>query len=138
MYKPITLLIVAMMLSLTSYNQVIKFRVFQFASVNIAHPLDDPDTVWKERDVLMVINFDKKNVKIYSEPETDLDWIKELNQWVDDKGDTHGRYSIIDQDGKKCIGEFIFFKDITQQQKGILKLSYTDYQYIFKLKKTDG
>lgn len=99
------LIIIALFTSGLSNAQVHKYRMFQTKF----HSMDNPNPPWNNVDILVVVNYDKMTMQIYSDKEQSFDLIRITKD--EDKEDTRDiSYEAVDQNGQKLEVMFSVFK----------------------------
>jgi GT2 family glycosyltransferase len=116
----------------TSYAQVYKFRAFQTAILE--HNSNEP-LKWNETDILIVMNFDKNKIMIYTNHTQDLDLIKNTKNWTDEKDNIWASYDAVDEDGGQIIVKMEVFSDQNGRHNSTLFLLYKDGEVVYRLKK---
>jgi hypothetical protein len=115
-------------------TNVYKYKAFQTATIdNTKNSIYTADVEWKKVDILVVLNVEKKKLKIYSEAEQDIDLIREMeenthgtnNKWIREVG--------IDENGLKCNIEMEIFTDQSGIHVATLFVEYSDLAFVYRL-----
>jgi hypothetical protein len=128
---------VLLFLTVTARSQVYKFRTIE-AKITFAHPAmskDADDTSWKQADMLVVVNDDAKQIKIYSSYPVNLDIAAEWNSTYE-KGILTIPYDCVDEKGRNCKVLMIFYHNETGRTIKTMNIIYPQYTLSYKLKDT--
>ncbi len=127
------IIIVAFLLLIgsTASSQTYKFKAFQVKYIDKEDKRNSTD--WEDRDILIVINTDRKKLYTYGEKEGEYDLIFR-SEYKDDSGNTILKYTGIDEDGLRMSISVILYRDQTGRHGATLILDYSNIALYFRLK----
>lgn len=135
--KQLLLLFVALQ-AIAAHSQsddVKKYRAFQvYYYDNDEKPSYEEDIKWEEVNILVVVNSEKDNIRVFAKKEQQFDIIAKGKTTVDVDGDKTYKYSAVNSDGIKCTLEFVVFKSPETEHKATLIVRYKDYTFAYRLK----
>lgn len=126
------ILLIALLLLCSKINfaQVYKFKAFQAKYIDIENKRNSTD--WEDRNILVVLNTEKGNLRIYTKEEQEYDLVFKSNK-NDDNEDTWLTYKGVDENGKRSVISFILYKDQTGKHNATLTVQYKDVEYYYRL-----
>jgi hypothetical protein len=133
-----SILFALLFLPVIGRGQVYKFRTIK-AKVTFADPAmakGTVDTLWKQVDMLVVVNDDTKKIKIYSSNPVNLD-IAAIWKSNYEKGILTIPYDCVDEKGRDCKVFMVFYNDETGQTISTMNLVYPKYTLSYRLKDTE-
>lgn len=132
------LLLLILLLSLIGYAQDVKkykaFEAYYYENEAKRELAADEELKWEEANILVVVNIDKDNIRIFSKTEQQFDVIAKGKTKVNVKGNKTYTYTAVDSNGIKCSVDFILFKDPQTQHIATLIVTYKDYTFAYRLK----
>ena len=133
-----SILFALLFLPVIGRSQVYKFRTIKakltFAYPTMAKVADD--TLWKQVDMLVVVNDDTKKIKVYSSNPVNLD-IAAIWKSTYEKGILTTPYDCVDEKGRDCKVLITFYNDDTGQTISTMSIVYPKYTLSYRLKDTE-
>lgn len=123
--------------TVTARGQVYKFRTIE-AKITFADPAMSKgadDTLWKQADMLVIVNDNTKQIKIYSSYPVNLDIAAEWKSTYE-KGILTIPYDCVDEKGRNCKVYMIFYHNETGGTIKTMNIIYPQYSLSYKLKDT--
>ena len=130
----ITALIIMLITGANSYSQatVKKYKSFEFTLFNLEK--DTGKMEWEATTVLVVINHEKKKIKIYSKTEQDYDLLGHTKEYDKDNDADVLDFDAIDANGKRCDIRISKFRTPTTKHVCSIIITYGDYMLAYRLK----
>lgn len=120
-----------------SHSQVYKFKAFESYLDKSKGDIEIDDNDWKKVDILVVINLDKKKIKIFGNKEGDYDLIM-INDPIKNKNNDQVLvYHAVDEDGDECDIGITIFKGHDPDHWATMRIKYLSADMVFRLKKND-
>lgn len=137
MKKPHALLYLLLFISTISFGQVYKYKAFQGAHIrDMSHVISDSD--YKDMDILIVINLDKKKIKTYGQRELEMDIIDFSHPVTDKDGNQILKMKAVNQEGEDVTAIFKLFSDNTGINIASLAVIFKEGDFlIYRLKNND-
>lgn len=132
--------VVLFLVGLSASAQVEKYKAFNtfFLIYDTAGAIiDTQDSI--SVDLLVVMNWPKSKINTYGKREGNMDLIQKLASKIDEYGDRYVRYEGVDQDGEKCMVQWVIYKIPFNGSDGTLSFYYPkpNVSMVYRMKRND-